>query len=779
VDPKVLEAQQWVNGAYGHISGYVRCPENGKTGWATMRALTSGLQAELGITPVNGSFGPATLAKLTQRGDIRPGDTNQFIIRILKHALFCKGYNGGAADGGFDGGMVTGLTKLLMHSGLTGHGASVQPKVAKALLTMDAYVLLSGGTEKVREIQQWLNSTYYARSTFFIIPCDGLFSRDVQQALMKALQYGFGIPDESANGLFGEATRAGLRGNVVAQGSNGRFVELFSAACVFNGPARYRTQDGKWAYREASFTAAFDESLAGYVRAFQQFSVLPVTGKGDYATWAQLLVSFGDTDRPTTACDTSHPLTAARARALYASGYRIVGRYLDNAPGGRNKKIQPGELKHIFDAGLRVFPIWQYGARELGDFSYAEGREHAVLAHRSAEGHGFGRGTVLYFAVDYDATDEEITSNIVPYFHGVQSGLAAQGRRYVAGVYGSRNVCSRVSGETFARWSFVSGMSWRFSGNLGYPLPENWSFNQIKEFQFQVGGESFGLDGNVHQPHADPGTASVGSSVDPIATYLAYIDDLYRLAREYGRGVPNRLVLEYLRHPTYTHPDGAWPILIGDVDRDWITYAERRAPARVLHYEDPSHGVTISVDHFGATANGVLLKAEGAQAARGDFSGWGGDLSSFYGEWRAASDSYASGYAFCQDRLARVDVPSSFPFNDLIEDADGYLIGMEAYRGAPVNEAIRRHLAQKGHLTRFTQFLDRRYGGSAAGAVSAARTMLVNGDDKDLAVIRAAVVVQAGGMNVLQPHHLPDEKLTPFLRGYAEKLVTLAQQESG
>jgi hypothetical protein len=57
--------------------------------------------------------------------------------------------------------------------------------------------------------------------------------------------------------------------------------------------------------------------------------------------------------------------------------------------------------------------------------------------------------------------------------------------------------------------------------------------------------------------------------------------------------------------------------------------------------------------------------------------------------------------------------------------------------------------------------------------------MLVNGDDKDLAVIRAAVVVQAGGMNVLQPHHLPDEKLTPFLRGYAEKLVTLAQQESG
>ena len=776
MDPKVLEAQQWVNSTYGHVPGYVRCPENGKTGWATMRALTSGLQTELGITPVNGSFGPATLGKLVQRGGIPHDEPNQSIVRIVKHALFCKGYNGGASDGGFDGGMLLGLARMLSNAGLGGHGVPIQPKVVKALLTMDAYVLLSGGKDKVRKIQQWLNATYSSRSSFFIIPCDGLFSRDVQQALMKALQYGFGVPDEDANGLFGPATKAGLRRTPLGPGSSGRFVELFSAACVFNGPARYRTANGGYDHREASFTSVYGEELTKYVRAFQDFSMLPVTGKGDYATWAQLLVSFGDADRPATACDTSTPLTAAGARALHAAGYRLVGRYLDNAPGGRNKKIQPGELNAIFGAGLRVFPIWQYGARDLADFTRETGREHAALAHRSAEGHGLPRGTVIYFAVDYDATDDEITSNIIPYFHGVQSGLAALGRRYVAGVYGSRNVCSRVSGATFTLWSFVSGMSYRFSGNLGYPLPENWSFNQIREFRFEGGGTAFPLDADVHQPHSDPGVGSVGTPVDPLAAYLTYIDDLYRLAREFGQGSPDRLVLEYLRHPTYTGL--AWVALLGDVNREWIAYAEERGPARVLHYQDPSHGVTIGVDHFGATANRVLLMAEGTWAARGDFSGWGGDLSSFYGEWRAAADSYASGHAFCQARLARVDVPSSFPFNDLVEDVDGYLVAMAVRRGTPVNEAIRQQLAGQGHLTRFTRFVRERYGGTEAGAVSAARSMLVDGTDAGLMSMRTAVIIKAGGA-VLLPHHLSDEKLTPFLRGYAERVFTLARQEGG
>jgi hypothetical protein len=81
VDAKVLEAQRWVNATYGTVPGYVRAPEDGKTGWSTMYALTRALQHELGITALSNSFGPATRFASQHESnhrsgtavDIRPG----------------------------------------------------------------------------------------------------------------------------------------------------------------------------------------------------------------------------------------------------------------------------------------------------------------------------------------------------------------------------------------------------------------------------------------------------------------------------------------------------------------------------------------------------------------------------------------------------------------------------------------------------------------------------------------------------------------------------------
>jgi len=95
--------------------------------------------------------------------------------------------------------------------------------------------------------------------------------------------------------------------------------------------------------------------------------------------------------------------------------------------------------------------------------------------------------------------------NIVPYFNGIAAGLRSRGGRYVQGVYGSRNVCTRVSGEGYARHSFVSGMSYGFSGNLGFAMPDNWAFTQIKEFDFEPSSsDPFPLDNNVWRK-TDPG----------------------------------------------------------------------------------------------------------------------------------------------------------------------------------------------------------------------------------------------------------------------------------
>ncbi|WP_431920264.1 glycoside hydrolase domain-containing protein [Micromonospora wenchangensis] len=782
-DAKVLEAQQWVNATYQSVPYYNPCPENGKTGWATMYSLTRALQYELGIEVLSDAFGPTTMARLTTLGAIGPDTSNGNIVNIVQYALFCKGYWGGPGDGVYGTDTASAIGQLKADAGLDASDTDVQPKVFKSLLTMDAYVLLSGGRSEVREIQRWLNGRYLDKSTFFIVPCDGHYSRDVQQALMKAIQYEIGIPQDQATGNFGPGTQQGLRDHPVMQGSSGIFVQLFSAACVFNGVVLSST--GPY---NTTFKSFFDAALATYVEEFQRFSVLTVNGRGDYQTWAQLLVSTGDPDRPAHACDTRFHISENRARALVASGYYTVGRYLDeDEPKNLQKEIQAGELSAIFAGGMRVFPISQYNGRGLEDFTYSQGFEHAIRAHARAVGYGFNRGTVIYFAVDYDATDEEITSNIVPYFRGVQAGLSRQGKRYLAGVYGSRNVCSRVSDETYARYSFVSGMSWGFSGNLGFSMPANWSFNQIKEFSYTTGSDSFDLDRNVHRPFSDQGVGAenIGATGTPIEHFLTYIDQLQATAAAYARGDANRLVLDFLRYPTYDGERSGWNTLLDTtgVDQEWLEYVKENGPQRTTVFIDPGYGVEINVDHLAATACGVYAKGSGGMSAnasagwRGDFGGWGGDLTTFYADWWNNEDEYASGYAFCMDRLAKINVVSSFSFGDLVEDVDGYLIGMALRGGSTVKAAIRGHLGGTGYLTRFRQFLTKRYNGSTTDATAAARVLLRGTLDLVTdALGTAAVQTQTAG--ALPPSALPASKLDPFLKGYVDTIQNLVNQDA-
>lgn len=225
VDAKVLQAQQWVNATYGTVAGYVKCPEDGKTAWSVMYSLTMGLQHELGITALSANFGPATLAAL---GSGIPVSTpNQNLVRIIQSGCFCKGYNAGDIDGNFGITTQGAVDSMMVNAGLTdGLGAVVTPKVMKAVLSMDAYVVIAGGSDDVRTIQQWLNGRYINRRDFFISPCDGLFSRGVETAMIYAIQYELGMADGVATGAFGPATLAGLRQHTVKNGDSGVWVSL-------------------------------------------------------------------------------------------------------------------------------------------------------------------------------------------------------------------------------------------------------------------------------------------------------------------------------------------------------------------------------------------------------------------------------------------------------------------------------------------------------------------------------------------------------------------------
>ncbi|MDO8161690.1 DUF1906 domain-containing protein, partial [Bacillus toyonensis] len=162
-----------------------------------------------------------------------------------------------------------------------------------------------------------------------------------------------------------------------------------------------------------------------------------------------------------------------------------------------NKKIQPGELKNIFDAGLSVFPIYQANGRENSSFSADKGRADAVAAYNAAKEYGFKDDTTIYFSVDFDAYGTDITDNIIPHFKALNEKMAQLGGSYKVGVYGARNVCIQVSEKGYAKTSFVSGMSTGFSGNLGYPLPKNWAFDQISTIKVGSGSGLIEIDNNI------------------------------------------------------------------------------------------------------------------------------------------------------------------------------------------------------------------------------------------------------------------------------------------
>ncbi|WP_242441117.1 glycoside hydrolase domain-containing protein [Streptomyces sp. CB02923] len=736
------------------------------------------LQHELGISPVAANFGSGTIAKLAALGNIGFGwKENANIVKILRHGLFCKGYWGGEMSiEYYDMAAGGAVNKMKSNMGLSEDGV-VQPKVFKAILNMDAYVMLASGSEEVRGIQQWLNGRYWTKSTSSIGPADGHYSRDVQQALMKALQIEVGIPESQATGNFGDGTKSALRQHTVSEGSSGIFVQLFSAACVFNQPVVMsgQTSSGEWVEQNwtTSFRSSFDSNLKSFVSTFQKFSQLQVNGMGDFATWAQLLVSPGDSDRPVIACDTRFVITKQLAKKLYGEGFRYLGRYIYQPDPDFQKEIKPGELDNIFAADLRVFPIFQDNNRRLVDFTWSKGFANGQLAHDRAVHYGFNRGTIIYFAVDYDATDADM-SHVIDYFRGVAAGLGSRGKRYVHGVYGSRNVCAQVTKETYARFSFVSGMSWGFSGNLGFPMPANWSFTQIKELSKlpNPDGGTYDLDRDAYRIGTDLGQNKVNGQTSPADDFINYIQGLYDLAVKYGKGNPNQLVMEYIRHKAYGGVQ--WWVLIGSPDRGFINYAEENHVGIRTDFKDPFTGYNLGAEHLMATCNTHFVKAQPSESGTvnlGDVGGWGGDLFTFYGEWRRDSDTTSSGYTYCKERLGKIGIPTSFSFNDLVEDADGYLLAQRVRGGQTIAEAVRAHYAGSGGVDRFKDYYMKRFGGSVPRAAALAREMLTT-EQEPIAAGRTFLIKQFAGVFSTGPGALPKQKLDEFCNGFAEVLAS-------
>ncbi|MFI8526816.1 glycoside hydrolase domain-containing protein [Promicromonospora sukumoe] len=744
--------------------------EDGVTGWQTIYGLRRALQAELGVSPLGSAFGEMTQAAfVAQVGRITTTTGGRNLLMILSSALWCKGIQGLGPNYYDDDDLPANF--VLMESSVAylwqalGLGTSAAPyvdvKMMAWLLSMDTYRLLAGGTTAVQGVQRWLNGAYAARAGVAMVAADGVFTRPMQQALMIAVQLEIGFSEEEANGVFGPQTQGRLSGDPDYPYYRGpHFPHLFQSLLTVNG-----------------YPLVIDGDIgAGSLRAagqFRYFMGLADTDSpagssviGHYGTWAALLVSCGDPDRRVTGFDHRLQLPLAALQDAVSQGYHVVGRYTVGTTTDENgvtldKFVDREEIQAMKTAGIDLLPIHQRMENSVSWMTYDYGYMRGAEATQRAHVLGLPENSIVYFAVDFDAYGATVDGPVRDFFRGINAAVneVAPTYRMRVGVYGARNVCDRVVSSGLAVSSFVAGITYGWSGNMGFPMPSSWRYNQIKETTLTLGGavrhvDMFDVARNA-QPVRIAQVTGPPPELDGSATatgFSAFFDWLIgavhvatrhvgSLTAEESFLVAPFAVMAWLQQREYS--EWYWQLYIPETN--WFDLLQldlglaidlAQFQSLVDDLQEPLDGYGLpgiadredELSHFAASFRGHLLW--GASTVQtswnpGDLGGWGLDLLQVWGEYakqRGAGLSVPGSAADVDDlyefALSYIGLPSgesAFSIDDLRADVDAYLLvrRMRGDTSAGLIEDLRA-LVSAGPTVRAQRFFDDRFGGSAA-----------------------------------------------------------------
>ncbi|WP_349945583.1 glycoside hydrolase domain-containing protein [Lacrimispora sp. BS-2] len=501
-DINVIKAQKYLNAMFGGHPSWVALDEDGYTGTAVMQGIIRAFQIQNGISSITGTVGPITINKMKSLSVIEkmnPDDESNINVCLIQCALFCKGYNAGGITGIYYTTGVSAVRKMQADAGLTVTGR-IDWKVWTGLLSMNWFQKVFRGDSTTRLIQQQLNSDW--SDIIGVGPCDGVVSRQTALSLVGALQAAEGVTTNLITDLnsvnFGDATTKAFPGSLKSGQNSSAYVpfnKLVQYGLYFNG------------YDPRRFDGIFENITRSEVKAFQEFYGLTgiglvTEGEVNVSTMKSLLTSKGDTGRKAKACDCATVLNRQQALDLKNAGYTHVGRYLTGSVGIEHipKYLTLEEIGFIEAAGLNVFPIYQDGGYYLKYFQNpSQGSIDAQTAVLAAERIGIPENTTIYFAVDFDCYEYQITTFIIPYFRRINLffNSAKNSKKYKVGIYAPRYVCTKINEQGLAKTSFVADMSTGFSCNLGFPIPSNWAFDQFNEQQF-TSSPSFPIDKDAY-----------------------------------------------------------------------------------------------------------------------------------------------------------------------------------------------------------------------------------------------------------------------------------------
>ena len=509
VDSMLLKSQQWLNENFSSNSAFGSVPEDGTSRRATVNGCIRALQIRLGIVNTADNFGQGTesLFKSTYKNGIvqqeYPSTEEDKVYGIIQCALWTKGYSTASSSitKHFYDGTGNAVKALKRDLGISSDSSTVTLNVMKFLLSMKQSKKVSGGIDDIRTIQQRLNNRYEPYIGF--IPTDGSMTRETSKALIIALQITEDIDPSLATGNFGKTTKERLPVlpdtiNSLSSEKKNEFVDLIRYSLCANG------------IQVSLDTSEWNTEVSDAIGEFQQLMELPYNKKADVNTWMSLFLSSGNPDRSSVASDTRFEMTSARIEYLKENGISIVGRYLT----GDSKSLRPGEAQRLLNAGIRFFPIFQetYYSDDVTKYNYNLGVSDARKAISKARQYGIPAGNIIYFAIDFDPTQDQIDTYVVPYFQAIKENIG----EYCVGVYGTRNVCWNLI--NIAKASFVSDMSTGYSGNKGFKMPRNWNFDQFSEIK-GIGTTKWDLDKTAYSGLYPPVTSLNSGTLNLSSTF--------------------------------------------------------------------------------------------------------------------------------------------------------------------------------------------------------------------------------------------------------------------
>ncbi len=486
---EIYDAQVWLNENYTGKGMYDHVAENGIVSKHLMYSFGYALGIELGTDHIYGDFDNETMSKLPT---LRYGNENIY-VKILQHALYCKGYNPAKTTGYFDKNTKKAVENFQSDVGFKVDGI-VTPTTFKALLNENSFVLNKNGDKRIRKIQQTLNKKYNKYFYQGSIPCDGVYWKKTNEAFVLALQAEMGVLPKDSTIFYRKSI---IENDLILKKGDTRkgIVYILQYALYVNG------------YDPGDFDGIYDTQVENAIKEFQRFMHYPeVTGIADVSVIQGLFYDGGDESRLAKVCEYDKNITPSFAMKLKNKGYNIVARNIMTNDSSYYKNLTSEEIDVILESGLKFVPIFKTSKY----LTQSQGENDANRAFYVADALGIPSGTTIYFAVigDRYPNDHEEKTCVLDYFKSLNSKMQSLGNKYKIGIYAHRNTCTQVSDEGYAVNSFVNNHQEEDFDYSVCRMPDNWAFDNFSGDHIGSGEKNIYVD-KINLSGRDKGVGKV------------------------------------------------------------------------------------------------------------------------------------------------------------------------------------------------------------------------------------------------------------------------------